>query len=195
MPLPPMIGLYSPAPQSGKTTIAEALVARGWQRVRFAGPLKAMLATMLAEVGEDRETVTRMIEGDLKELAADALGGETPHWAMQTLGTEWGRKLIHPDIWVRLFLRRAVQLRRQGYPVVCDDLRFANEAAAIRAAGGALVRIERPGVGGSAGHASEGALEGETFAVRLRNDHPSAGAFIAAALPMLFGAEAVREAA
>jgi hypothetical protein len=195
MPLPPLIGLYSPAPQSGKTTIAEALVARGWQRVRFAGPLKAMLATMLAEVGEDRETISRMIEGDLKELAADALAGETPRWAMQTLGTEWGRKLIHPDIWVRLFLRRAVQLRRQGYPVVCDDLRFCNEAAAIRAAGGRLVRIERPGSGWKDGHASEGALEGETFAIRLRNDQPSAAAFAAAAMPMLLGAEAAREAA
>jgi hypothetical protein len=43
-----------------------------------------------------------------------------------------------------------------GQPVVCDDCRFPNEADTIRAAGGYIVRVERPGAGkGAAGHSSE----------------------------------------
>ena len=81
-----------------------------------------------------------MIDGDLKEVATDLLGGKTPRNAMQTLGTEWGRDLVYQDIWVDSFMRRAMQFE----DVVCSDVRFPNEVDIIRNAGGLVYRIERP---------------------------------------------------
>ena len=132
----------------GKSTAAHHLVAQGWQRVRFAGPLKAMMAALgLTE---------REIEGDLKQKPSDLLCGSTPRHAMQTIGTEWGRDLIGGAVWVRAW-RAALDRVPAGVPVVVDDCRFQNEADAVRDLGGVIIRIVRPGAGaGALGHASEG---------------------------------------
>lgn len=132
---------------AGKSTAAMHLVNhRGFERVRFAGPLKAMMAALGCTAAE--------IDGDRKELPCHLLGGKTPRWAMQTIGTEWGRKLIDSELWVRAW-RAAVDRLPAGTPVVVDDCRFPNEAEAIRAAGGLLVRIERAGAGTASTHKSE----------------------------------------
>ncbi|XUM19730.1 deoxynucleotide monophosphate kinase [Bradyrhizobium oligotrophicum S58] len=132
---------------AGKSTAAAHLVKlRGFERVRFAGPLKAMMAALGCTAAE--------IDGDRKETPCDLLGGKTPRWAMQTLGTEWGRQLIGPDLWIRAW-RAAVDRLPAGTPVVVDDCRFPNEAEAIRSAGGVVVRLERPGAGTASTHESE----------------------------------------
>lgn len=127
---------------SGKSTVADRLVsAHGFRREKFAGPLKDMMRALGLTEAE--------IEGDRKELPSDALCGATPRWGMQSIGTEWGRKMIHPDLWVSAWKRRAsVGL------VVADDCRFANEFAAVRELGGIVIRVEREGVSIGA-HASE----------------------------------------
>jgi hypothetical protein len=170
----PLVGLYSPAPGSGKSTLAEGMRGFGWRSVKFAGPLKDMLAALLRAAGEDDAFVAACLEGHLKEAPVRALAGATPRRAMQTLGTEWGRGCIDPDLWVRLAMLRADRLRAAGTPVVVDDMRFPNEAAAIRAAGGLLVKVIRPGVDLPAGHASEGALDAQQFDLVIVNDGPSA---------------------
>lgn len=118
---------------AGKTTAAQHLVAaHGFTRVRFAGPLKAMLAALGLTAAE--------IDGDRKEIPCDLLCGRTPRWAMQSLGTEWGRELIGSDLWTRAW--------RAALPpgdVVVDDCRFPNEVDAIWAEDGTIVRVERPG--------------------------------------------------
>lgn len=118
---------------AGKTTAALHLVARhGFERVRFAGPLRAMLRAL--------GLTARELEGDLKERPSRLLGGKTPRWALQSLGTEWGRDCIDPDLWVRAWAAAI-----EGKPrVVVDDVRFANEVAAIRHLGGRVARIVRP---------------------------------------------------
>ncbi len=133
---------------SGKSTAAAHLVhCHGFQRVRFAGPLKAMLAAL--------GLTSEQIDGSEKETPCDLLGGKTPRYAMQTIGTEWGRDLIASDLWIRAW-KAAVAKVPAGVPVVVDDCRFPNEAEAVRAAGGVIVRIDRPGAGaGAAGHVSE----------------------------------------
>jgi hypothetical protein len=132
---------------AGKSTAAAHLTkSRGFERVRFAGPLKAMMAALGCTPAE--------IDGDRKEQPCDLLGGKTPRWAMQTLGTEWGRQLIGDDLWIRAW-RAAVDRLPAGVPVVVDDCRFPNEAEAIQAADGVLVKIERPGAGTASVHESE----------------------------------------
>lgn len=127
---------------SGKSAAAAILVQRGFVRQRFAQPLKDMLKS----VGLTDEHV----DGSLKEAPCELLGGATPRHAMQTLGTEWGRELLHPDLWIILWRARA----RTTPFVVVDDVRFPNEVEAIRAEGGTVWRIKRPGCIGD-GHVSE----------------------------------------
>lgn len=128
---------------SGKSTVAKHLAASYGARVeKFAGPLKDMMRALGLTEAE--------IEGDRKEVPCDLLCGATPRHAMQTIGTEWGRMLIHPDLWVRAWERRA----STGGLVVADDCRFLNEAAAVRRLGGAVIQIFRTGQEANA-HASE----------------------------------------
>ncbi len=132
---------------SGKSTAAAHLVNRhGFQRVRFAGPLKSMMAAL----GCTQE----QIDGSEKELPCELLGGKTPRHAMQTLGTEWGRDLIASDLWIRAW-NAALAKVPAGVPVVVDDCRFPNEAEAVRVAGGVIIRIDRPGAGTTSVHSSE----------------------------------------
>jgi hypothetical protein len=128
---------------SGKSTAAKYLTANHGYRVeKFAGPLKDMLRAFgLTEAH---------IEGDLKEAPCDLLGGRTPRYAMQTLGTEWGRDLIHPSLWTGAWMARA-----RGGLVVTDDCRFENEAEAVRRLGGMIIRVARPSLGNVVHHASE----------------------------------------
>lgn len=115
---------------SGKSTVANYLTEQyGFKLVKFADPLKDMLRAV--GIGEEE------IEGHLKNEPCDLLMGKTPRFAMQTLGTQWGRESIHPQLWVRLWLERAGRHNM----VVCDDCRFPNEATTIRENGGKLIRI------------------------------------------------------
>lgn len=141
---------------SGKTTLAEYLVQHhGFIRLPFAGPLKAMAAAFGLTAAE--------MSGSLKEEPCEALCGRTPRQFMQWLGTEFGRQMLGPDLWVNAWLRqlaRNVEKARAGggaLRLVCDDVRFANEAAAIRALGGKVLLLRRPGSGAASGfgHLSE----------------------------------------
>lgn len=141
-----IIGLCGPA-KSGKSLAAQYLENNhGFARVRFAGPLKAMLAALGLTHDE--------IEGELKEKPSALLGGKTPRHAMITLGTEWGRDLIDPNLWINAW-RRNVDRLPTGTPVVVEDCRFANEAIAIRIRDGGLVRLSRNGAGIGVSHPSE----------------------------------------
>lgn len=132
---------------SGKSTAASFLQSQGYTLVKFAGPLKdAMRAIGLTDYH---------IEGDGKEKPCTLLQGKTPRHAMQTIGTDWGRDLIGPHFWVGLWEARANEVLDAGGLVVADDVRFPNEAEAIRKLGGRVVRLVGRG-GISGGHASEG---------------------------------------
>lgn len=128
---------------SGKDTMAEALVERGYANLKFAGGLKAMIATLLHYQGADAETIDRMIEGDLKEVPSDLLQGQTPRWAMQSLGTEWGRNCMGENLWVDATMNRADTFEK----VVITDVRFPNECAALQKRGGLTIRITPVGEG------------------------------------------------
>lgn len=115
----------------GKTTAAKYLVwQHGFVRVRFADPLKRMLAVLGLSESE--------LDGDAKERPSEILCGQTPRWAMQSLGTEWGRDCISNDLWTHAWKR---ECERIGGDIVVDDCRFQNEADVIAKDGGLIVRI------------------------------------------------------
>ena len=135
-----IIGLVG-ARGCGKTMIAKTLEAQcGWKRIRFADGIKRMLGALCL--------TAEQLDGGDKEIPADQLCGATPRWALQSLGTEWGRNLIHPDLWVIALFRYVEKMRWQrAYSrVVIDDVRFPNEVNAIRERGGEIWVVRRPSV-------------------------------------------------
>ena len=141
----------------GKSEVASYLEREwGFERVRFADPLKNMLRSLYRDAGLDDETIERKLEGDLKEQPCEVLRGKTPRQAMRWLGTEWGRDLIAPDFWTELWARRAFPHRN----VVVEDCRFDNEAEAVRRAGGLVVAVLRPSLDAAADgcHVSEAGI-------------------------------------
>lgn len=140
---------------AGKSEVAKALeVEHGFTRLHVKAPLRAMAASLLCEAGISAAYIDRYLDGDLKRHTIPELHRSGTE-IQQFLGTEFGREFCHPDLWLDLWLLRARGIVAAGGRVVQESVRFANEASAIRAMGGVLVRVERPGVGPLSGHASE----------------------------------------
>jgi len=149
-----IIGLYSPAPQSGKSTVAAQLKQKGYEIVPFAETIKLMLIPMLVSLGYDEHGANYLVHQAKQVVVGDA--GVSVRHMLQTLGTEYGRQCIHPDIWVRCWKGRASRFDA----VVADDVRFPNEAKMIKLLGGEMWRIDRPGATTTFDHVSEGSLDG-----------------------------------
>ena len=178
---------------SGKSTAAQALLDRGYIRVKMAGALKAMLRTLLSHQGCSANYIDRCLEGDLKEEPQLILKGRSPRYAMQTLGTEWGRDLMNENFWADVALNRVQHLLREGYSVVVDDLRFPNELGFLEAISGLCsVYITREGVTPGE-HCSENLLGPEDFHSVLDNDN-TVEELHAELLATLRGAEGFRSA-
>ncbi len=126
--------------RSGKTIASEAIRKRciannvPFKRHGFADPIRQFALN----VGLTDEQVF----GSEKETPLDMLGGKSPRQFMQLFGTEFGRNMIHDKFWIAVWMKTLPSLSR-GI-VAVDDVRFQNEADAIRAVGGTLVRISRP---------------------------------------------------
>lgn len=141
---PILVGLSGLA-GSGKSAIAMELCGDEFAfiRVKFADGLKNMLRALLDTAGCPEEDIERHIEGDLKEVPSVYLSGRTPRDVMLTLGTEWGRDMMHPNFWTNIWKRRVRQLMDAGHSVVTDDLRFPNELQALRDLDGVTMRVNR----------------------------------------------------
>ena len=134
-----------------RSTVADHLCYRhGYTQLAFADPVyRAVSAATGIPV---RELQNR----SNKEAEIDWLG-VSPRYLLQTLGTEWGRQSVRDDIWVQIAMRKVDGMEPRH--VVLTDVRFENEAAAIKARGGVIWRVVRRGDGclsrDAAGHASE----------------------------------------
>ena len=112
---------------SGKTAAAKYLVDKyGYTRLSFSDGLKKMLLMGLNVPFEH-------LYGYKKNEPCPQLCEVTARHAMITLGTEWGRNLIHPRIWVRTLDLQMCKLMSKGYKkFVIDDVRFLNEAQWVK---------------------------------------------------------------
>ena len=158
MPQAPLIGIAGRA-RSGKDTVANFIVAAiGGYRYSFADPIRAMLAPLGVDMNDPYWQAR-------KEDVIPALG-VSPRRMMQTLGTEWGRNLINPDLWLVMAHQR---LLRNGPGMVISDVRFENEAAWIRKHGGRIIHVIRPEAKAVEAHASEDGIEMQDTDARLFN--------------------------
>ena len=131
---------------SGKDTAANYLVGwHGFRRDSFAGALKDAVAHVFGwdrELLEGLTTEARAWREQVDPWWAERLGMPhlTPRWVLQYWGTEVCRQGFHDDIWIAALENRLRQ--RTGHTVI-SDVRFPNEVAAIRNAGGRIVWIRR----------------------------------------------------
>lgn len=169
--LPKLVGIYSPVMQSGKSTVAEFLIKEhGYTRVPFADALKRMVFALLCSIGMSKGEAESRVWGARKEEPIEQLGGVTTRFLMQTLGTDWGRDIVHANVWVWGAMAAAEELWSRGHRVVIDDMRFRNEARAVREAGGRTVCVYRPDAPEPGErHVSEGQLDDWLFDVTLCN--------------------------
>lgn len=122
--------------RSGKDTFARHIQGvHGGQVLQFAAPIKKMLSEGLGI------PLTDPLWEEDKEQPIPWLGVSTRK-LMQTLGTEWGREIIHPEFWTKLLERSLIP---NIVPVIVSDVRFPNEQHWIKKHGGILIGINRLG--------------------------------------------------
>lgn len=160
-----MIGLAGAA-GSGKTTLAKALEARGFKIIAFADPIYEAVSAIVGL------PVAALQQREIKEKPLEWLG-RSPRHLLQTLGTEWGRDSISQTIWIDIALHRA-----EHFPdVVIPDVRFDNEARAIRANGGRVWQLNRddyrPLERSACIHSSEAGVSGHLVDLTIDNDGPA----------------------
>jgi len=127
---------------SGKGTVGDLFSEKGFYKDSFASPLKDAVSIIF---GWPRE----LLEGDTEvsrhwREQPDLYWSEkfdkdfSPRIALQLMGTEAGRDVFHPDIWVISLLNRS-----KDKDVVVTDVRFKNEINYIEDNGGIIVRVKR----------------------------------------------------
>jgi hypothetical protein len=176
--LPRLIGITGAA-GSGKDSLADLLVYdRGATKYSFARPIKEALNAMFGW------TMEQWDDRVWKEAVLPWLG-KSPRVLAQTLGTEWGRELIHPEMWVLLGAQRFREHAGTG-PFVIPDMRFDNEAQMVRQLGGVVIKVHRPGVAAIAAHKSEAGVSSSLIDWNAMNDR-SLREYLEATLHVLDG--------
>lgn len=131
---------------SGKDTIADYLVNfHGFRRESFANSLKDAVSHVFGwdrTLLEGRTKQAREWREQVDQWWAQRLGLDnlTPRWVLQHWGTEVCRQGFHDDIWIASLENK---LRHSTDDVVISDCRFPNEIAAIKSAGGKVIRVTR----------------------------------------------------
>jgi len=129
--------------QVGKDTAGDWLVDQGWERLAFADLVRQVLYALDPVV----DPVSTDYYFCLKNMV-DTMGWEMTknntevRGLLQKLGHGL-REILDPDVWCRPVLKQAEALDEDGKNVVITDVRYFNEVAAIRNAGGRVWRIDR----------------------------------------------------
>ncbi len=161
-----VVGIAGPARAGKDTAAAHLAFLLGLETASFADPIRQMLNLGLG-----------LAPGQLLEEEKDKVDPTyltSPRFMAQTLGTEWGRQMINPDIWVIAMERHLVQryeFKRSIPGFVIPDVRFENEAAFVRKQG-VLIYIERAQVAAidNPGHVSERGIARQPEDIVIQNN-------------------------
>lgn len=148
------LGHYS---NVGKDTLADYILEEAKQagirnalKISLASKLKSICYELYSWAGMKPEEYYNTLEGREardKPLPALAnrynLNGLTPTQVWVNFGTEAVRNEVFEDTWIQYLLNQPYEPYTL---VVVPDVRFHNEVKAIRVAGGALYKVERPGI-------------------------------------------------
>lgn len=165
----PRIFLITGYARAGKNTVAKCVVERvrtpmiGFPRffycheLSFAQPIYAMIRTLFVQAGLNRLSDFEYYQTN-KEKPIQLFGGKSLRYLLQTLGTEWGRTLINPTIWIDV-LHSHINELPDNATVVITDCRFKDEHQLtldyFNDGEVALIYVERPNSLPQIQHASE----------------------------------------
>ncbi|GGG68590.1 hypothetical protein GCM10011374_36200 [Kocuria dechangensis] len=142
-------------------------------RIRPATKMARILNPYCVPVHKDEtdrlSTHLAAVHGDWNQLKDEELPAHREiRRLQQVFGTEAGRSVFGEDLWIRLLFAAAATI--EG-PVVVTDIRFDNEAKAIRDAGGTVIKIHRPDLAASGDiHASEAGVSKKLIDTTIVND-------------------------
>ena len=157
-----IIGLSGYA-QSGKDSTAELLCLNyGYTRLAFADPMRQALMVINPRL----DSITRV--SDMVEDYGWDTAKRNPEVRrlLQVLGTDFGRKMLGDDVWINIAL---LGIKSED-KIVISDVRYPNEAEAIKKLGGSLWRINRHNHSAVNGHTSEHAMDNYMFNHVIYND-------------------------
>lgn len=155
---------------TGKDAAAAALVEQGWHLGKFSGALKEAMYRTNPQIVQNH--ITYRYADLVDAYGIERVKEDFPE--SRAFMTRFGkamREVIGEDVWIRAALAQVPD----GKPAVFVDCRYRNEADAIRAAGGLVVRLERPGTAPAVSpdgsiHISETDLDDYDFDVVVHND-------------------------
>lgn len=89
---------------------------------------------------------------------------------IQVLGTDFGRNMVYPDLWVDLMWDLILEKQSSHDNIVVTGIRFPNELEMIEN-NGHSAWVNRPGlkVDSNSGHASENSLTATDFSMTIEN--------------------------
>ena len=146
------------AARSGKDTAGQFFSSTyGFTQYAFADPIRAGLRAALG--------LTDWHFNEGKEIVIPEYG-KSPRQLMQLFGTEFGRNLIHPDIW-QIRAEAALDSTKN---LVLTDCRFDNEAAWVREHGGYVIRITRDNAPQVFAHMSEDGVSDNLVNFEVQNN-------------------------
>lgn len=155
-----IVGLSGYA-RTGKDTVAGILIEHyGFERRAFADVLRQSIYRLNPVAGNTVRVADLVDEYGWEVAKSHA----EVRRLLQVMGTEVGRELFGADVWVKQAMKNLPER------TVFTDLRFPNEAAAIRKRGGTVWRVSRPDVEAVNEHESERAMDNYAFDAWVKND-------------------------
>lgn len=142
--------------RSGKDTVGRILVeSHGFQRRAFADKLKELALAL------DTHVAAAVASCGWEAAKNDSYVREY----LQRLGTS-ARDIVAQDIWITALFNEL----NPSSDYVVTDVRFVNEANAIRGLGGFIWRVNRPGIHAVNSHISEHQMSAYDFDAIIDND-------------------------
>jgi hypothetical protein len=172
-----IIGLSGYA-KSGKDTVAEIIreiQPEKWKIKKFSGKLKQIASILLGmpeHLFENQDFKSEMLGEEWWKNYGDFYHQTTVRDFLQLLGTDAIRNGLHSNAWVNALMADYKPAKMDHYNTsnwIVTDVRFPNEAEAIKDRGGIIIRIDRPGVEPVNAHPSEVALDKWDFDYKIAN--------------------------
>jgi hypothetical protein len=171
--------------RSGKSTVSSMLTEQLFgMTVSFAAPFYDFIVQIASPfVPGGEQEVRAWLSDERKDCATIPELGVTLRYLLQSIGTHWGRRHVHDELWTKIAEKKAVRALK-SYSVIFDDMRFPDEFAMIKRHGGMVIRIVRDHPKYHVASVGEGLLERCRFDFTILNNgtlrdlHGAVGALV-----------------